>query len=167
MMRGFSERLIGQPKRLKGSRIMPSLHPLIFLALFAQQAAPDARPSIDWTTDSLAVVKQNLAKDKAVLVDVRSVEEWKKGTIEGALFVPIDSLRKYSLNEEKVKKALPPKEEKKILYTYCVVGMRAKAAGNVLNEQGYEVRPLKPGYEDLLKAGFKKVEPKDEKEKTP
>jgi cytochrome c peroxidase len=130
------------------------------------QPPADARPSIDWTADSLAVVKENLAKDKAVLVDVRSVEEWKKGTIDGALFVPIDSLRKYSLNEEKVKKALPPKEEKKILYTYCVVGMRAKAAGNILQEQGYEVRPLKPGYEELLKAGFKKADPNDRKEET-
>ena len=133
-----------------------------FIALFAQ-TAPDARPSIDWTTDSLDAVKENLAKGKAVLVDVRSVEEWKKGTIDGALFVPIDSLRKYNLNEEKVKKTLPPKDEKKILYTYCVVGMRAKAAGNILQEQGYEVRPLRPGYDDLLKAGFKKFEPKDEK----
>jgi phage shock protein E len=127
--------------------------------------APDARPSVDWTTDSLDAVKENLAKGKGVLVDVRSVEEWKKGTIDGALFVPIDSLRKYNLNEEKLTKTLPPKADKKILYTYCVVGMRAKAAGNILQDQGYEVRPLKPGYEDLLKAGFKKAEPKDEKEK--
>jgi phage shock protein E len=145
---------------------MSPIHGLVFLALFAQNT-PDARPSIDWTTDSLDVVKENLAKEKAVLVDVRSIDEWKKGTLDGALFVPIDSLRKYSLNEEKLTKTLPPKADKKILYTYCVVGMRAKAAGNILQEQGYEVRPLKPGYEDLLKAGFKKAEPKDEKEKTP
>jgi cytochrome c peroxidase len=127
------------------------------------QPAADARLAIDWTSDSLDVVKENLAKGQGVLVDVRSIDEWKKGTLEGALFVPIDSLRKYSLNEEKLTMTLPPKEDKKILYTYCVVGMRAKAAGNILQEQGYEVRPLKPGYEDLLKAGFKKVEPKDEK----
>ena len=140
---------------------MSSIHCLVFIALFAQ-TAPDARPSIDWTTDSLDIVKENLAKGKAVLVDVRSIEEWKKGTLDGALFVPIDSLRKFSLNEEKLTKTLPPKADKKILYTYCVVGMRAKAAGNILQEQGYEVRPLKPGYEDLLKAGFKKAEPKAE-----
>jgi phage shock protein E len=130
---------------------------LTLIVLLAQVS----RPSVDWTTDSLDIVKENVAKEKAVLVDVRSVEEWRKGYVEGALFVPIDSLRKYSLNAERLAKTLPKKEEKKILYTFCVVGMRAKAAGNILQEQGYEVRPLKPGYEELLKAGFKKAEPSE------
>jgi hypothetical protein len=39
--------------------------------------------------------------------------------------------------------------------------MRAKAAAKVLLNQGYTVRTLKPGYDDLVKAGFKKG--KDEK----
>jgi phage shock protein E len=132
------------------------------LAVFALMTQV-TRPSIDWTTDSLETVKENIAAKKAVLVDVRSIEEWKKGYVEGALFVPVDSLRKYSLDAEKLAKTLPAKQEKKILYTYCVVGMRSKAAGNILQEQGYEVRPLKPGYEELLKAGFKKAEPSEAK----
>jgi phage shock protein E len=137
------------------------LHSFTVALLLAQIS----RPSIDWTADSLDAVKENVAKGKAVLVDVRSVEEWNKGHLADTLFVPIDSLRKYSLNEEKLAKTLPPKEDKKILYTFCVVGMRAKAAGNILQQQGYEVRPLKPlkpGYEELLKAGFKKAEPTNE-----
>jgi hypothetical protein len=36
--------------------------------------------------------------------------------------------------------------------------MRAKNAAIVLQKHGYTVRPLKPGYEQLLKAGFKKAE---------
>jgi SAM-dependent methyltransferase len=51
-------------------------------------------------------------------------------------------------------KVLP---EKKILYTFCVVGMRAKTAAYALEKHGYTVLALKPGYDDLLKAGFKKL----------
>jgi rhodanese-related sulfurtransferase len=48
-----------------------------------------------------------------------------------------------------------PKKGEKILYTFCVVGMRAKQAGIALENQGYTVRVLNPGYEELVKAGFK------------
>jgi rhodanese-related sulfurtransferase len=49
-----------------------------------------------------------------------------------------------------------PKNKKTILYTFCVVGMRAKTAAIKLDQEGYTVRALKPGYDELLKAGFKK-----------
>lgn len=115
------------------------------------------RRSIEFTEDSLEIVQKNVAKKKAVLVDVRSKDEWKKGHLEGSLFLPVTSLRKHSLDPEKLAKKLPEKD-KAILYTFCVVGMRAKQAGLVLQQQGYEVRVLKPGYEELLEAGFKKAE---------
>jgi hypothetical protein len=35
--------------------------------------------------------------------------------------------------------------------------MRAKQAGMILEKQGYNVRVLKPGYEELIKAGFKQA----------
>lgn len=122
----------------------------LFAFLFLVVAA-DARPSAEFTKDSLNIVYQNVAEKKAVLVDVRSVEEWNKGHIEGAIFLPIDSLRKFSLDPKRLQKALP---KNKILYTYCLVGMRAKAAATILERQGFSVRPLKPGYEELVKYGF-------------
>jgi hypothetical protein len=36
--------------------------------------------------------------------------------------------------------------------------MRAKQAGLILEKQGYKVRVLKPGYEQLIEAGFTKGE---------
>jgi hypothetical protein len=39
-----------------------------------------------------------------------------------------------------------------------VVGKRAVTAGNILEEFKYEVRPIKPGYKELIAAGFKKAE---------
>jgi rhodanese-related sulfurtransferase len=123
---------------------------LAWLAL----ATGSPRVTIEFTEDSLAVVKKNVAEEKAVLVDVRSEEEWKQGNLEGAIFLPVTSLRKGG-DPAEIAKKLP---EDKILYAFCVVGMRAKMAAKVLTQQGYSVRVLKPGYEELVEAGFKKAE---------
>ncbi len=110
-----------------------------------------ATTAIEFTDDSLARVKENITKKKAVLVDVRSKDEWDKGHVAGAIFLPINTLEE--LPAEKVAKILP---KDRILYTHCVIGMRAEAAGEILEEQGYKVRVLKPGYKELIEAGFKK-----------
>jgi rhodanese-related sulfurtransferase len=113
-----------------------------------------SRASIDFTDDSLEVVEKNIASGAAVLVDVRSQQEWNQGHLTGSIFLPVTSLQKPNLDSEQLTKTLPNKDEK-ILYTFCVVGMRAKQAGAVLTDQGYTVRVLKPGYQELVKAGFK------------
>lgn len=110
------------------------------------------RRTVEFTDDTLEVVRKNVAEEKAVLVDVRSKEEWDQGHVAGSVFVPVTSLRKHSLDPKKLAETLP---KEKILYTFCVVGMRAKQAGLILEQQGYTVRVLKPGYEQLVKAGFK------------
>lgn len=135
-----------------------------FLALAMLILSPgDARPSAQFTTEPLEVVYNNVAEQKAVLVDVRSLEEWNQGHIDGAIFLPVDSLRKFSLDPKKLQKTLP---KGKILYTYCLVGMRAKAAATILERQGFAVRPLKPGYEDLVNWGFKQAPVQHAVEKT-
>jgi rhodanese-related sulfurtransferase len=128
---------------------------LAFVALFASNAA---RPTVEFTKDTFEIVQENIAEEKAVLVDVRSVEEWKKGHIEGSILLPVTSLGKYP-DAKKLAKILP---KKKVLYTFCVVGMRAKQAAKKLEPLGYEVRVLKPGYDELIEAGFKKGENKKE-----
>ena len=131
------------------------------LMLAIALAPGSSRPSIEFTDDTLEVVQKNILKEEAVLVDVRSLEEWKKGHIEGSIFLPVNSLRKHSFDAKKVAETLPPKKERKILYTFCVVGMRAKQAGIILEKQGYVVRALKPGYDELIEAGFKKADDED------
>lgn len=128
---------------------------LLLFALTIFLAPGDARPSAQFTKDSLETVQKNLADDKAVLVDVRSKEEWDAGHLEDSIFLPVTSLRKHSFDAKQVAKTLP---KKKIVYAFCVVGMRAKQAATILEQQGYTVRALKPGYEELLKAGFKQDE---------
>ena len=124
---------------------------MIWSLLLADNAERDP---IEFTKDTLEVVKENVDNDKAVLVDVRSEEEWNKGHLEGSIFLPVTSLRKGG-DPKEIAKKLP---EDKIIYTFCVVGMRAKQAGKVLRKYGYEVRPLKPGYDELVEAGFKKAD---------
>jgi rhodanese-related sulfurtransferase len=127
------------------------------LTIVSILSANSPRANIEHTKDSLETIKKNVDSGKAVLVDVRSEQEWNKGYIEGSIFVPVTSLRKGG-DPKKLAKILP---KNKILYTFCVVGMRAKTAAYELGKHGYTVRAVKPGYEELLKAGFKKakVEP--------
>ena len=126
---------------------------LVVLSLMLQTTSP--RSNVEFTKDSLENVKKNVESGKAVLVDVRSQEEWNRGFIEGSVFLPVTSLGK-TPDRRTLAKALP---ERKVLYTFCVVGMRAKTAGYKLEQAGYQVRVLKPGYEQLLEAGFKKGTP--------
>jgi phage shock protein E len=125
------------------------------LAIAAILATGGSRTSVEFTKDPLPKIKKNVEAEKAVLIDVRSKEEWDEGHFEGSIFLPVTSLRKHSFDKKRVAKTLP---KKKTLYAFCVVGMRAKEAAKILGQHGYEVRPIKPGYEDLLEAGFKKDE---------
>ena len=104
------------------------------------------------SNDPLPTVQENVATRKAVLVDVREPGEWQEGHVEGAISLPLSSLKK-GPDTSTLEKELP---KDKIVYTHCVMGVRALKAAKILEELGYNVRPLKAGYEDLVKAGFKK-----------
>ena len=106
------------------------------------------------TKDSLQTVRKNIAEKHAVLVDVREKAEWDNGHIEGAIFLPLSKLKENA--EPATLAKLLPKD--KIVYTHCVVGIRSISAANILEELGYQVRPLKQGYKELVAAGFKKDE---------
>jgi len=103
------------------------------------------------SNDPLPTVQENVATHKAVLVDVRESGEWNQGHVEGAIPLPLSSLKKSDTSA--LEKELP---KDKIVYTHCVMGVRALKAARILEKLGYNVRPLKAGYEDLVKAGFAK-----------
>ena len=105
------------------------------------------------TNDPLPTVQENLATHKAVLVDVREPGEWKEGHVEGAILLPLSSLTK-DVDTSTLEHQLP---KDKIVYTHCVMGVRARKAAKILEKLGYNVRPLNAGYEDLVKAGFQKA----------
>ena len=105
------------------------------------------------TKDSLDDVKKNVAAGKAVIVDVREKNEWDAGHLKDAKFIPQSKL-KVEAELAALLKELP---KDKVIYTHCRAGGRALTCGEILKKQGYDVRPLKPGYEDLIKAGFEKA----------
>jgi rhodanese-related sulfurtransferase len=118
---------------------------------------PSSARAAEHTKDSLDTLKERLKDKSAVLVDVREEKEWDDGHIQDAKLMPLSKLKKET-EAEKLTKDL---SKKKIVYCHCAAGARALTAADILKKQGYDVRPLKPGYSDLLKAGF----PKAEKEK--
>ncbi len=120
---------------------------VVALAVLANNQIEGA--DLTHTKDPLPTVKARVIEKKAVLVDVRSEEEWKEGHINGAVHLPWDVIP--TINPAKLSEMLP---KDKIIYTHCAAGVRSLKAGKTLQKLGYDVRPLEPGYEDLVKAGF-------------
>lgn len=112
-----------------------------------------AAAAAEQTKDSLATVQKKIAEKKAVLVDVREKSEWDKGHVEGAIFLPLSAL-KDKADPAALSKVLP---KDKVIYTHCVVGKRSLVAANILEKLGYDAQSLKPSYDELVKAGFKKA----------
>jgi phage shock protein E len=122
---------------------------LIGLAGFALGEEP-----LVHTKDSLDTVKANVKEGKAVIVDVREQDEWDAGHLKEAILIPRSKLQDGAEAAELVKKL----DKSKIVYTHCRAGGRALACGEMLKKQGFDVRPLKAGYADLIGAGFEKAD---------
>ena len=104
------------------------------------------------TEEPLSQVKANVDAGKAILVDVREKREWDAGHVEGAVFLPLGRIAD-GLSEEEAAK-LPQEKKEKIVYLHCAIGLRAASAGELLEKQGYQVRPLDVDWKALVKAGF-------------
>ncbi|MFO0966232.1 MAG: rhodanese-like domain-containing protein [Gemmataceae bacterium] len=105
------------------------------------------------TKDSLDTVKENLKTGKAVLLDVREQKEWDAGHLAAAKLLPQSKL-KAAAGLEELLKTLP---KDKVIYTHCRGGNRALTCGEILKKHGFDVRPLKTGYQGLVDAGFEKA----------
>jgi phage shock protein E len=140
-------------RKRQGKRIM-SIQLAKLLLISSLMASTYSRiHAAELSNDPLPKVQENVATDKAVLVDVREPGEWKEGHVEGAISLPLSSLKK-DADTSALEHQLP---KEKIVYTHCVMGVRALKAAKILEKLGYNVRPLKAGYEDLIKAGFEKA----------
>ncbi|MEI6184609.1 MAG: FAD-dependent oxidoreductase, partial [Bacteroidota bacterium] len=71
---------------------------------------------------------ENKAEEGDVLVDVRTAEEYNKGTIEGAINIPVDELRN-RLSEL-------PKDQK--IFIFCQIGLRGYLAQRMLIQNDYQ-----------------------------
>jgi len=81
----------------------------------------------------------NKEKDKIVLLDVRTPEEYQQdGHIKGAINIPVDKLG------EEVERLKEYKNSKKIL-VYCRSGHRSVVASRFLSNLGFDVYNIKGG----------------------
>lgn len=99
----------------------------------------DKRPNAEQTL--------SLVKAGAVLLDVRSLDEWSQGHAKGAIFLTWRSV------DDQAARLLPDKNTPVV--TYCAIGVRAWYAASSLRKLGYtHVTAMTGGYADMLKAGY-------------
>lgn len=108
----------------------------------------------DHTTDPLPVIKQRVAQKEAVLVDVREQKEWDRGHIEGAILLPLSEISKRSGQQDFVRWLTEQLPEGKPLYIHCASGGRCLLVSELLDKHGYQTKAMKPGYKQLIEAGF-------------
>jgi phage shock protein E len=101
----------------------------------------------------LETVKAEVQQKKAILVDVREKREWDRGHIKGAVFLPLSEIQE-GIDPQKLSHILP---KDKIIYAHCARGGRCLTAAVLLEKAGYQIRALKPGYQQLIQAGFEKA----------
>jgi len=121
---------------------------LLLAALLVAGAAATA--TAQHTQDPLDLVRAAVAEQKAMLVDVREPDEWQKGHVAGARLVPLSALER-GVDAGQLARSIP---KGTIVYTYCMVGGRSVASARFFRAMGYDVRPLKQGYPQLIRSGF-------------
>jgi len=136
---------------------------LIAPALMGLLALAPAKDDSPHTKDTLSAVQKRLDDKTAILVDVREQKEWDAGHLKQAQLLPLSALTKKPRDQKfaiaALKKSLPTD---KPIYLHCKSGGRCVAVADALRRElgpGYDFRPLKPGYEELVKAGFESADP--------
>lgn len=90
----------------------------------------DSKLNSDGTIDYV-YAKELMINENAILVDVRSEDEYNEGYIDGALLLPVDSI-----NEDSASEVIESKDSTVIVY--CRSGNRSSQALQILNDLGYE-----------------------------
>lgn len=87
-------------------------------------------------------LQQACEKPEIYLIDVRELEEWDQGYIEGARHWPLSRM---------LEGALPDLPEDEEIVLYCQKGMRSVQAAQILKAEGHlDVYSLSGGYEEWL-----------------
>ena len=105
------------------------------------------------TTDTLDVVQQRVKENQAVLIDVREQKEWDSGHLELANLIPMSQFEAGTLTPEMTEQL----SEEKPIYLHCRSGGRVLRVSKLLEDEGYDVRPLSAGYSKLVEAGFEQA----------
>ena len=80
-----------------------------------------------------------------IVLDVRTEDEFNNGHLEGAVNIPIDSLRARVSELDKSKEILE----------YCQIGLRGYVASRILTQKGYKVKNIDGGYKCASMLNYK------------
>lgn len=86
--------------------------------------------------ETMPLVHVSQLQEDDCILDVRTAAENRRGSIPGALQIPLDELRE-RLGEL-------PKD--KTIYSYCAVGIRSYAAVRILLQYGFQAKNISGGY---------------------
>ncbi len=146
--------------RMPGTVLTLTIGLVTTAAIAAQQ--PKAVGQDGYTTVPLDTIKEQVAAKKAVLVDVREQREWDQGHLKSAVLLSLSQLSAWerdgltAAEKAALEKAVP---KGSVVYCHCAAGGRALPGGEALRKLGYEARPLRQGYRDLVQAGFQRAAP--------
>ena len=106
------------------------------------------------TTAAPAEIARYVAAGAATLVDVREAPEWDEGHLAAATFVPLSEIARRGGDADFQAELFARVPRDKPVYTHCKSGGRCVQAADPLRALGYDVRPMREGYADLLSAGY-------------
>src|SRR5262245_65457938 len=127
----------------------PATSALVVLIAMARLAL-----AAEHTKDSIDKVKENMVQSKAILIDVRELDEWNRGHLADARHLPLSELKRAGTDSEIKQKLAKNLPKEKIVYCHCASGRRVLVAGDILGKLGHDIRPLAAGYDELREAGF-------------
>lgn len=87
---------------------------------------------------------QSYDKENTLLLDVRTEDEFNNGHLEGAVNIPVDSLRE-RINEL---------DQSKEILEYCQIGLRGYVASRILTQNGFKVKNIDGGYKSASMFNF-------------
>jgi len=123
-------------KRLNAKTIVYLTMVIILLGIFSGCSNKFINTNEDGSVASFSSISPEEVKkrldsgDGIILLDVRTIEEYESGHIEGAILISVDNLK-----EEAEKKL----EDKEIpIFVYCRSGNRSTTASNILVSLGYK-----------------------------
>lgn len=80
-------------------------------------------------SDEVLIQARDAVKNGALIVDVRTPDEFRQKHISGAINLPIDAIMKGNIKLPKAKE----------IVVYCRTGSRSSVSAKVLREQGWTV----------------------------
>lgn len=78
-------------------------------------------------------ISKEIENNGALLVDVRSDDEWKSSHASGAILLSVDRISRGEV---------PTKDTSKKIYLYCASGGRSGIATQILRQKGYDAENI-------------------------